>query len=134
HLTPELIRLVLKCKPRDRIAITTDALAAAGLPPGEHTLMGRRIFVDAHVAYRADRQRFAGSILTMAAAVRFMVRHARLDLPDAARMASTVPAALLGLAHRKGALAPGTDADVVLLDNDLQVRATICRGFVAYRV
>jgi N-acetylglucosamine-6-phosphate deacetylase len=94
--------------------------------------MGLRIFVDEHVAYREDRQRFAGSILTMAGAVRFMVQQVGVDLATAVHMAATVPAALLGLSHRKGALAPGMDADVVVLDEQLQVRATICRGVLMH--
>ena len=81
----------------------------------------------------ADRQRFAGSILTMAAAVRFMVREGEIELAEAARMAATVPAALLGIGERKGTLAPGADADVVILDDSLEVRATICRGEVVFR-
>lgn len=131
HLPPVLLDLILKLKPHDRICVVTDAMQAAGLGPGEYRIMGTTVWVDEEVAYRADRQRYAGSILTMDRAVRNLTQ-AGVLLADALKMATSVPARTIGLDDRKGRLAPGYDADLVLLDGKLAVDATVCRGRVAY--
>ena len=60
------------------------------------------------------------------------MRHAGLSLAQALPMASAVPAAALGLAGRKGTLQPGADADLILLDDEAQVRLTMVAGRVVY--
>ena len=75
----------------------------------------------------ADGGALAGSTLTMAAAVRFVVTAVGVSLDDAATMASSTPARLLGLADR-GALAPGRRADLVVLDPGLRVTRVMSRG------
>jgi N-acetylglucosamine-6-phosphate deacetylase len=68
----------------------------------------------------------------MADVVRTMVRLVGVPLADVLRMASTTPASVLGLAGRKGAIAPGKDADLVLLDSNLEVVMTVCGGRITY--
>ena len=131
HLPPVLLDLILKLKPHDRICVVTDAMQAAGMGPGEYRIMGTTVWVDGEVAYRADRQRYAGSILAMDRAVRNLVETG-VALADALKMATDVPARTVGVDDRKGKLAPGYDADVVILDERLTVGATVCRGRVAY--
>ena len=131
HLPPRLLDLVLKLKPHDRVCVTTDAMQAAGLGPGRYNLMGTAVWVDDEVAYRPDRQRYAGSILTMDRAVRNVVQ-AGVPVGEAVQMATAVPAQTIGLEKRKGRLARGCDADLVVLDGGLEVSATVCRGRVAY--
>ena len=75
-----------------------------------------------------DRQAFAGSVATTDRLVRTMVEKAGVPLWDACRMASATPAGLLGLSHRKGRVAEGYDADLVLLDERLRVRAVCLAG------
>jgi len=132
HLTPVMVRLILKCKPLEKVVVTTDA-TAAGLAPGVHKFQGRDMFVDKWVAYRPDRKLYAGSILTMIRAIQFMVEKAGVGLRDAIAMATTVPARLAGVGGRKGKIEAGYDADLVAFDENFSVRLTMCRGKAAYQ-
>jgi N-acetylglucosamine-6-phosphate deacetylase len=130
HAHPASLRLALRAKGARKLALVSDMMAAAGMPPGAYALGGQRVIVDGTAARLADGT-LAGSLLTMDQAVRNMVRWAGATPADALRMASTVPAALLGLAGY-GAIRVGNVADLVLLDTDLRVRATIVNGDIVY--
>ncbi len=136
HLPAELVRLVVRCKPSDRIALVTDAMRAAGLGGGSFRLGGggqaTEVIVEDGVAKLPDRSAFAGSVALMDRVVRTVVRTADVPLAHALAMASTTPARLLGLSDRKGTLAPGKDADITVLDADLRARMTIVRGAVVW--
>ncbi|MBM3476418.1 MAG: N-acetylglucosamine-6-phosphate deacetylase [Armatimonadetes bacterium] len=130
HLTPNLLRLVLKSKPPSQVCLITDAMPAAGMPPGEYEFLGERVWVTDEVAYRADRERYAGSVLTMAAAVRNVAAQGA-DMVAVAEMAALTPARVAGVDRRKGSLEAGKDADVVLMDEGLEVRQVVVRGRTA---
>lgn len=130
HSHPASVRLALKAKGVERILLVTDMIAGAGLGPGTYNLGGQEVKVDATSARLADGT-LAGSVLTMDEAVRNMVNLAEGTVAEACRMASEVPARILGL-HAKGRLAPGGDADLVLLDDELRVRATFVAGKAAF--
>jgi N-acetylglucosamine-6-phosphate deacetylase len=130
HSHPASLRLAVRAKGVDRIALVTDMMAAAGMPPGRYALGGQDVTVDGASARLADGT-LAGSLLTMDQAVRNMVRWADVTRGDALRMASERPAALLGRGE-SGRIAVGAAADLVLLDNDFHVQATIIGGAVAY--
>jgi N-acetylglucosamine-6-phosphate deacetylase len=104
----------------DRTALITDAIAAAGMPDGEYELGGQVVVVADRAARLARDGAIAGSTLTMDAALRRAVA-AGISIPDACRMAATTPARATGLGERIGTLLPGHRADLVLLDDDLQV-------------
>jgi len=131
HLPRELLKLVLKLKPREGVCAVTDAMHATGLAAGKYELMGDTVWVEDGVAYRADRQRYAGSVLTMDAAVRNLV-DAGASLGDAVYMATEVPSRTVGEGHCKGRLARGYDADLAILTEELEVSATVCGGRVVY--
>lgn len=132
HLPAELLRLIVKCKGADRISLITDALFAAGsgLPDGTvlRQANGMETILEDGVMKLPDRQAFAGSIATMDRLVRNMVRLAGVPLWDAVTMATATPARVVGLADTKGSLAPGYDADILLLDEALNVRTVMARG------
>lgn len=132
HLPPEITRLILKNKPPERVCVTTDAMPAAGMGPGRYRFLGTDILVENGVAWRPDKQRYAGSILTMDMAVRSLVRDVGVGLATAIRMASHTPCQVLGIKDRRGSLEPGKEADIVVLNGDLRVRATISRGKVVW--
>jgi N-acetylglucosamine-6-phosphate deacetylase len=132
HVPATLIELVVKVKGPERVCLVTDAMRAAGLGPGIYRLGGSDVLVEDGVAKLPDRSKFAGSVCTMAQAVRTAVA-AGIRLEWALQMASGTPATLLGLGQRKGAIAPGMDADLVLLDGDLMPRLTIADGRIVYR-
>ncbi len=126
HVHPAALRLAVRAKGVERVALVTDAIAAAGMPAGEHTLAGLRVLAD-DVTARLPDGTLAGSVLTMDAAVRNMVTLAGVSPADALRMASEIPARLLG---RDARLTRGSAADLVLLDASLHVVATLVAGAV----
>ncbi len=125
HLPKELIRLVYKCKGRDRVLLVTDALSVAGTDAREGQLGGINYLIEDGVCKLRDRTAFAGSIATADRLVRTCV-NAGISLVDSVYMASTVPARLLGLP--KGQITVGYDADLVILDNELSVQAVYVKG------
>jgi N-acetylglucosamine-6-phosphate deacetylase len=130
HSHPASLRLAVRAKAVERIALVTDMMAAAGMSPGKYALGGQEVIVDGLSARLADGT-LAGSLLTMDQAVRNMARWTDATMADALRMASERPADLLGMANI-GRIVVGADADLVLLDNDFHVQATIIKGKVVY--
>ena len=131
HCHPVSVRLAVKAKGADRVALVTDSIAGLGMEPGVYQLDGRDILVDETLARLPDGK-LAGSVLSMDQAVRNVVEWAGSSVGDACRMASEVPARVLGLGS-KGTLAPGKDADLVLLDDDLHVSSTFVDGQSVYQ-
>jgi N-acetylglucosamine-6-phosphate deacetylase len=131
HSHPASVQLAIRAKGIDRIALVSDLMPAAGMPPGNYTFGGQTVTVDERTA-RLDGGTLAGSIEPMDEAIRNVVRWTDASPADALRMASEVPARILGLPDR-GCIEPGAIADLVLLDHDLTVQATITRGNIAYK-
>lgn len=128
HSHPASLRLAIKTKGPDRIVLVTDMMSAAGMPAGSYELGGQRVIVDERSA-RIESGSLAGSILTLDQAIRNVVRWTDLSPVQAIRMATEVPARLLGL-ERIGRIVVGADADLVLLDQQLCLHSTIIRGDV----
>jgi len=127
HVHPGSLRVALAAKPRGKVFLVTDAMPMVGADDPSFALYGEVITaVDGVVRNAAGS--LAGSALDMATAVRNCVRLLGLPLAEAARMASTYPAQFLGVDRRLGRIAPGCQADLVLLDDALQVRATWIAG------
>jgi N-acetylglucosamine-6-phosphate deacetylase len=126
HCHPASVRLALRVKGPERVALVTDAIAGAGTEPGVYQIDGQDILVEQTHARLPDGT-LAGSVLTLDQAVRNVVDTCGASVPDACRMASEVPARVLGLAG-KGRLAVGADADLVLLDRELRVQAAFAAG------
>ena len=131
HSHPASVRLALRVKGVERVALVTDMMAAAGMPPGDYALSGQRVLVDGTSARLADGT-LAGAILTLDQAVRNAVAWGGASTAGALRMASEVPARLLGRS-KVGRLVAGGEADLVLLDESLTVEATIIGGRTVYR-
>ncbi|MEJ7837868.1 MAG: N-acetylglucosamine-6-phosphate deacetylase [Thermomicrobiales bacterium] len=123
HSHPATLRLALRTKGADRIAIVSDMMAACGHGPGDYTLGGRTVTVSDRAATLADGT-LAGSILTMDEAIRNVVAWTDASIGQALHMATAVPATLLGLADR-GAIRIGARADLVLWSADLHVEKTL---------
>ena len=126
HCHPASIRLALRAKGIDRVALVSDMMAAAGMPVGEYELGRQRVLVDETSARLPDGT-LAGTVLTMDQAVRNVVRYAGISPAEALWMATTVPARLLGIAE-KGRIVSGGVADLALFDSDLQLVATLMGG------
>lgn len=136
HLPPPLLQLVYKIKGADRTALITDAMRAAGMPPGESTLgslhNGLKVIVEDEVAKLPDRTSFAGSVATADRLIRTMVFMAGIPLPDAIKMMTSTPARILGVAGKKGSLVAGKDADIVIFDPNITIEKTIVQGRIIY--
>jgi N-acetylglucosamine-6-phosphate deacetylase len=125
HLAPETVHLLLLATAPGRLALVTDAIAAAGIGDGEYVLGNQAVQVRDGMARRADGT-LAGSLLTMDQAVRNLVAHgARLE--TALDAATRVPARLLGRTD-VGHLVVGAVADVLVLDAELGVQRTYIGG------
>ena len=132
HVDPVVLKLALRCRPADRFMLVTDAMPSVNAPHlgdgDEHFyLQGRRISVK-DGACLDERGVLAGSDLDMAGAVRNARDLLGLDLPTAVMMASSAPAAFLGLEQERGRIAPGYAADLVRLDEGLNVLETWIAG------
>ncbi|HKD54253.1 MAG TPA: N-acetylglucosamine-6-phosphate deacetylase [Steroidobacteraceae bacterium] len=127
HTDPVVLRIALRCKAHDRFMLVTDAMPSVGTGNASFELQGRRITVNGYACFDEDG-RLAGSNIDMASCVRNAVTLLGLPLPQAVRMASEVPAEFLGLAHDTGRIAAGYRANLVLADDDLNVRETWIDG------
>ncbi len=132
HVHPAVMRLLLKIKGPSGILLISDAVRASGMPDGEYDFTGRQVrVVDGRVTLPDGT--LAGSSVTMDQAVRVMVEDVGATVTDAVRMASLNPARVIGFDRQKGVIAVGKDADLVVLDDDYNVRMTLVAGEVVYR-
>ena len=131
-LSPDLMKLAYKVKGPDKLAIITDNSPLAGLPPGVYSLWGKDVIVEEEISYLPDRSAYAGSITSMDRCLRNAIHLMNVPLEDALRMVSLTPASILGIAQNKGRLEPGKDADITILNSDLEVSHTITAGQIAY--
>jgi len=136
HLPAPLLKLIYKIKGPDRIALVTDAMRAAGMPPGESILgslkKGQKVIVEDGVAKLTDRTAFAGSVATADRLVRNMINLAGVSLFNAVKMITATPAAIMGISDRKGSLTVGKDADLVIFDDQINIEMTIVQGKIVY--
>ncbi len=131
HVHPAVVVLLIKVKPNDKIALITDSLKITGLPGDTFEADGRSVRVRDGLVY-LDDDTIAGSVLTMNRAVANVVSTGLVPLEEALKMASLVPAKILGVQHHKGTLTPGSDADLVVMDKDFNVKLTMVEGKVVY--
>jgi N-acetylglucosamine-6-phosphate deacetylase len=127
HVHDDAVRIAVAAAGAGRIAFITDATPAAGMTSGHYRLGPVPVIADGGTVRLADGT-LAGSTLTMGAAVRHAISVTGLPVTDVAASAATTPATLLGIADRTGSLSPGKAADLVVLDDDLQVRLVLAGG------
>ncbi|HEY4226444.1 MAG TPA: N-acetylglucosamine-6-phosphate deacetylase [Pseudolysinimonas sp.] len=127
HMDGDVLRYIVRTRGARNVALITDAVNFAGLPDGSYDKRGREYVVRDGLVRLTSNGSLAGSTLTMDRAVANVVGLG-IDIADAWAMASAVPAELLGVADRKGRLAVGADADVVILDESWRVERTLVRG------
>ncbi|MBU8880360.1 N-acetylglucosamine-6-phosphate deacetylase [Bacillus sp. FJAT-29790] len=131
HVRPEMVKLAYKQKGKEGIILITDAMRAKGLKDGNYDLGGQDVTVKDGKAILRDGT-LAGSILKFGHAVKNILTFTGCSLEDAIEMASVNPAKQLNIIDRKGSIAVGKDADIVILDENLDVLMTFCRGKLAY--
>jgi N-acetylglucosamine-6-phosphate deacetylase len=132
HLSPELLRFVVKWKGADKTALVTDCSRALDQPPGLYTFGpldgGETFYSDGSVGLLPDSENLASSVRGMDFMVRHLHRHAGVDLVTAVRMATLTPAAIVGMQGSIGSLDVNKRADIVLLDAELAVQRVFVGG------
>jgi N-acetylglucosamine-6-phosphate deacetylase len=141
HLPPSVVKCMVRAKGAQRSILTSDAIAAAGMPPGRYKLGAIDIVVQPN--YRAERADgagsgiLAGSAIDLLRGVENVIRFAGVSLSDAITMASANPARLMGLSSRIGIVEPGRDANLIVFEwkadsGFLHLQQTIMEGQVVY--
>lgn len=129
HLHRGIIALVLKYKGIKKVSLISDAMKGVGLPDGEYLIGGQDCIVENGIALIKDRPNvIASSVTSFIGILRYAHNHFELSLTDAWTMASLTPASIIGFDDQKGSLSPGKDADILLLDKDLNVKNVYVSG------
>lgn len=140
HIHPWAMDVAIRCKGPDRIALITD-LAMAGCPDGEHDLniFGSHLSVvvkDGVARYKGSNESqdntLAGSTMLLNVGVRNVIRLG-YSMPNAFRMGALTPARIIGVDRFKGSLEITKDADVIVVDDDINVKATYVKGELLYQ-
>jgi N-acetylglucosamine-6-phosphate deacetylase len=132
HVHPEMVKLAYKQKRSEGLILITDSMRAKCLKNGKYDLGGQEVTVKDGKAVLDDGT-LAGSILKLGHAVKNTLSYTGCTLIDVIQMASVNPAKQLNIYDRKGSIAVGKDADIVIIDENMEVHMTICRGLTAYR-
>ena len=128
HVDEIAMKVLLQAKGAQGVVLISDGTSATGMPDGEYVLGGLKVTVNGGVCRNAEG-RLAGSTLTLDRALRNIVGLG-IPLADAVRMLTLNPATLLGIEFKKGALRTGADADIVLLNDGLEIERVWARGTV----
>ena len=130
HVDPALYEMVYKMKGR-KLCFITDCLPAGGLPEGEYTLGGAKIIYKDNLCKLEDGT-IAGSVLKLNKGVWNVYNNSTIPLHECVNCATLNPATAIGVADRKGSIEIGKDADIVVLDDEFNVKKTIIGGVVRY--
>jgi N-acetylglucosamine-6-phosphate deacetylase len=132
HLSAPAIKLLWKNKPHDKFTLITDAMRAKHMPDGKSELGGQVVIVKNGEA-RLENGTLAGSVLKMNNAVKNVMKFLDQDLSEVVTYASANPAKNLGVYDRMGSIEEGKDANLVIVDNDVNVYETIRNGIVIFK-
>ena len=126
HLPPELIKMIIKIKGTDKVALITDSLEIAGTDIKEGVMSGTEFIVEDGVCKLKDRSAFAGSVATADNLIKTLVKDCGYGVPTAVKMLTEVPAKILKV--NKGMLATGYDADIIVFDEEIKVADIFIAG------
>ena len=135
HLPPELLKLIYKIKGDDHMCLVTDAIRYGGMSDAENISCENGnipYVIEDGVAKLSDRSAFAGSIATTDRLVNVCVKQAGIPLVSTVKMITEVPARIMKLKN-KGLIKIGYDADIVIFDDDVNIKYTIVKGKVVHK-
>jgi N-acetylglucosamine-6-phosphate deacetylase len=132
HVSPAAMKILLRCKGVDGVHLITDNTIWAGMPNGTYGDGDRTVVKEDHRAYVVGGT-LVGSVAPMNLCVGNIVRSVGYSLAEAVKMASLNPAIVIGVDDRKGSLEPGKDADLVVIDEEVEVCMTMIKGKEVYR-
>ena len=130
HINPGLYSIIAKAK-GDKMVLITDCTRAGGMPDGEYDLGGQPIFLKGIECRLADGT-IAGSVLKLNDAVKNVLAYTSLSVCEVFKMASLNPAVAIHVSDRLGSLEAGKDADIIIVDEDINVQRTIKKGRTVY--
>lgn len=128
HVHPVAIKLLLKAKGIEGVLLVTDAMSAAGMPDGQYKIGELDVIVENSTARLTMDGSLAGSTLTMIEGYRFLVEEVGLTFSEASQLASLNPAKVLGISNQYGSINQGKRADLVLINERLQVSQVFIAG------
>ncbi len=129
HVPPAMMKMVYKIKGVERTCLITDAMGCTGGNSTEKfDPFDPRVIIEDGVCKLSDRSALAGSIATMDRLIRTMAQQAEVPLADAVRMVSETPARIMGIYDRKGSLDVGKDADIIFMNEALELTGVISMG------
>lgn len=134
HIHPDVVRLLTRVKGIEKQILISDSIRAAGLGDGDYDLGGETVTVSNGVTRRKYDGGLAGSTLTLDQALRNVISFAKIPLQHGLAMVTSVPARAMGLEGKKGCIQIGADADLVVLDEELNVTMTMVHGDVVHDV
>lgn len=132
HVHPEIIKLVLRLKGIKNICLITDSMSSMGLPDGKYVYDGWN-YESKNGACRYKDGTLIGTALPLNKMIRRMMGFTGISLQDALGMVTINPAKALGIQDRKGSIEEGKDADLVIMDEGLNIEMTIVGGEIVYR-
>jgi N-acetylglucosamine-6-phosphate deacetylase len=134
HVHPALLRLLVANKPPEKIVLVTDSVAAINK---QKLKLIKNVYRLENLALNRTCSglgfTIAGSNLTMIQALKNMIKFCGINLVDAIKMASLNPAKVIGISNRKGSVAKGKDADLVMFDKNFKVKMTIVSGNIVFK-
>lgn len=133
HLDTPLMNLLVRVKGVEKTCFVTDAMPAAGMPDGKYYLGNVETIVENGIARLPDNTAYAGSVTSMDVCLRNGIFTMGLSFADALRMTTLTPAEIIGVSDRKGSIAKGKDADLIILNENAHVVTTIAGGKVVYQ-
>lgn len=132
HISREMLQIIYQNMGSDRLLLITDAMRAKALHDGTYELGGQPVHVSQKRATLNDGT-LAGSVLTMIDGVRNMLKLNGVTWRDIIKMSAVNPAKQINLFDRKGSITKGKDADILLIDDNVVLKYTICQGEIAYK-
>ena len=131
---PVVLRMLLRCKGVDKTIIITDSFYSAGLDPNQRLFLpdGREIYIKDGVNIQVGNEQLSGSAMTMDQSIKGMMRNGRVSLREAIQMATYNPARIVNIDDKKGSIAVGKDADLAVIDKDLNIYATFLEGSIIF--
>ncbi|MFD2444858.1 N-acetylglucosamine-6-phosphate deacetylase [Bacillus sp. CGMCC 1.16607] len=132
HIRPEIVKHTYRSKTSESILLITDSMRAKCLKAGQYELGGQKVIVTRDRATLEDGT-LAGSILKMGTALQNFQKYTGCRLEELVKITSMNPAKSLNIFDRKGSITEGKDADFVILDSNLNIMMTYCRGHLVYK-
>jgi len=133
HINPVIVKLILNTKGCDNVILISDSMRATDIDDGVYSSGGLKVIVKEGIAKLEDGT-LAGSTLTLDQAVKNLVNWGLTSISDAVKMASYNPAKEIGFGNSKGLIENGRDADIIVLDKQLNVIMTMIAGEIVFNL